>query len=168
MIFRCYYLKRGFNLYHFGRCILFMYFFKLPPFGFLKSCFFIKCYIPTNIYMMESWNVYLEGFGDFTVSNKYSFLSRRIQLGSLLFRNMYIYWTTKYLEMAYFRFLPVYISSGVLNPRALWDNLFCTYTVVLAASAHRCIGRSWSWIMFFTASMILVFFPSITPVWWGL
>ena len=39
------------------------------------------------------------------------------------------------------------IYSGVLFPRILWEILLCTYIVVLATSAHRYIGRSWSWIM---------------------
>ena len=98
MIFKCYYFRRGFNFYHSGRYILFMYFFKMTPFGFIKSCFFVKCQIPTNLYMMESSNVYPEVLGDFIVFNKYSLLSGRIQLGSLLFQNVYIYSTSKYLE----------------------------------------------------------------------
>jgi hypothetical protein len=36
----------------------------------------------------------------------------------------------------------VNISSGVLNPSALWDNLFWTYIFVLVASSHKFIGRS--------------------------
>jgi hypothetical protein len=34
-------------------------------------------------------------------------------------------------------FFSVNISSGVLNPSALWDNKFWTYTIVLAASTHK-------------------------------
>ena len=55
-------------------------------------------------------------------------------------------------------FFPVNISSGVLNPRALWDILFYTYTTFLAASTHRCIGISSSYIIVFTTSMIVLFF----------
>jgi hypothetical protein len=51
--------------------------------------------------MMVTWYVYSEGIGDLTVSKKYSLLSLRVQLGSLLFWNMYKYKTTKYFEMAY-------------------------------------------------------------------
>ena len=36
---------------------------------------------------------------------KYFLLFGRIQLGSLLFQNMHIYWTSKYLETGHFRFL---------------------------------------------------------------
>ena len=71
----------------------------------LKIWLFTKCYIPTNFDMMESWDVYPEGFGEFTVSDKYYFLSRRIQFGFVLFRSLYIYLETKYLEMAHFRFI---------------------------------------------------------------
>jgi hypothetical protein len=41
-----------------------------------------------------------------------------------------------------FGFFQENISSGVLNPRALWDNLLCTYIVALVASSHKCIGIS--------------------------
>ena len=73
--------------------------------GSLESCLFIKCYIPTNLNVMESWNVYSKGFGDFTVSNKTSLVSGRVQLGSLFFWNVNIDWTTKYFDMAYLRLL---------------------------------------------------------------
>jgi hypothetical protein len=31
------------------------------------------------------------------------------------------------------------ISSRVLNPSALWENMLCTYTVVLVSYSHKCI-----------------------------
>jgi hypothetical protein len=52
--------------------------------------------------MMVTWYINSEGLGDLTVSNKYSLLSSRVNLGSLLFRNVYKYWIAKYFEMAYF------------------------------------------------------------------
>ena len=105
MVFRCLIFKEGCNSYIFGMYIFFIYFFMLALSRSLESCFFVKCYITTNLHVMESWNVYSEGFGEFTVSNKYSLLSGIIQLGSLLFWYVNIYWAIKYLELAQFRIL---------------------------------------------------------------
>jgi hypothetical protein len=40
--------------------------------------------------------------------------------------------------------------------------------VVLDASAHKCMGKSWSWIIALVASTIDLFFLSATPFYWGL
>ena len=58
-------------------------------------------------------------------------------------------------------------SSGVLFSITLCGVQFCTYTAVLVASAHRCMGRSWSWSMALAASMIILFFLSVTPFYCG-
>jgi hypothetical protein len=50
---------------------------------------------------MVIWYINPKGLGDLTVSQKYSLLSRRVQLVSLFSWNMYKYWATKYFEMAY-------------------------------------------------------------------
>ena len=57
----------------------------------------------TSLLIYIWWNP--EGFRDFRVSNKYSLLSRRVQLGYIFFWNENIYWTTKYLEMAHFNLI---------------------------------------------------------------
>ena len=59
-------------------------------------------------------------------------------------------------------------SSGVLFSSTLCGVRFCTYTAILVASAHRCMGRSWSWSMALAASMIILFFLSATPLCCGL
>ena len=167
MIFRWYYFRRGFNFYHSGKYILLMHFFNLTPSRFLDSFIFIKCYIPSNIYMMESWNVYIEGFGDFIVSNKYSLLSRRIQLGSLLFRNMYIYRTTKYFEMA-----SLHVSFMYTFLQESWIQEHCEIIyfahIRLFLLLQPTMGLSWSWTMVFITSIMVIFFLFATPFCWGL
>ena len=59
-------------------------------------------------------------------------------------------------------------SSGVLFSSTLCGVQFCTYTVVLEASAHRCMGRSWSWSIALATSMIVLFFLFATPFCCGL
>jgi hypothetical protein len=51
---------------------------------------------------MVTCNVNFEGLRDLIVSNKYSLLSSRVQLGSLFIPNVYKHWKTKYLEIDYF------------------------------------------------------------------
>ena len=65
-------------------------------------------------------------------------------------------------------FFPEKTSSCVLFSITLCGVRFYTYTAVLAASDHRCIGRSWSWSMALAASMIILFFLSVTPFCCGL
>ena len=168
MIFWCYYFKSWFNFYPSGRYIFLMYFFKMTPSGFLKRFLFIKGFIPTNLDMMKSLNVYPERFGDFIVSYKYCLLTRRIQFGSLLFRNIHIYWTTKYLEMAHFRFLSYIHLFRSLESKSTVSNLLCTYTTILGALDHKWMERSWWWIIFSTTSIVVLLFLFTTPFRWGL
>ena len=65
-------------------------------------------------------------------------------------------------------FLPKNTCSGVLFSSTLCGVQFCTYTTVLAASAHRCIGRSWSWSISLATAMMVLFFLSETPFCCGL
>ena len=51
-------------------------------------------------------------------------------------------------------------SSGIVFSSTLCGLQFCTYTVVLAAYAHRCMALA--------ASMIILFFLSATPFYCGL
>ena len=60
------------------------------------------------------------------------------------------------------------LSSWFLLSSNLWGVLFHTYTIVLAASAQRWIGRSWSCGIAFDASIIVRFFHFATPFCWGL
>ena len=160
MILWSYYFKRGLNFFLSGRYILFVYFFKLTPSGFFKSCFFIKCQIPTNLYMMEYQNVYLKDLETWQYPTNIPFFLEGSNLIIFSFGICTYIGQPNILRWLTLDFFPVYISSGVMNPRALWDNLFYTYTVVLVASSHRCMERSWSWIIVFTASiMVYSFFP---------
>ena len=59
-------------------------------------------------------------------------------------------------------------SSGFLFSSTLCGVRFYTYTAVLAASTHRCMGRSWSWSISLAASMIILFFLFATPFSCGL
>jgi len=44
-------------------------------------------------------------------------------------------------------FLPVNISSGVLEPTIWWGHRFCTHMAALATLAHRNFRSLWSWSM---------------------
>jgi hypothetical protein len=57
----------------------------------LSACFFIKGHIPADLNVMVTWYINPEGLRDLTVFHKYSLLSSRFQLVSLLFKNMYKY-----------------------------------------------------------------------------
>ena len=59
-------------------------------------------------------------------------------------------------------------SSGVLFSSTLCGVQFCTYTAVMAAFSHRCMGRYWSWSIDIVASMIFLFLLSATPFCCGL
>ena len=73
---------------------------------FVESCILIKSYISASFNLLETRDVYPEGFRCLTVANKYPFPSGRFQLRPFLLGNMYEYRTAKYPEMADFRFLP--------------------------------------------------------------
>ena len=68
-----------------------------------------------------------------------------------------------FLRWLTFGFFLEKTSLGVLFLSTLCGVRFYTYTAVLAASAHICIGRSWSWSMALAASMIILFFLSAIP-----
>jgi hypothetical protein len=104
---------------------LFTYLFKLASSRFLKCSFFIEGHVPADLNMAVTRYVDSEGLGYFTVSHKDSLLSGGLQFVPFLFRYMNKHWTAKYLRWLTSGFFPVNISSGVLNPSALWDSLFC-------------------------------------------
>ena len=157
----------GCSFYISGRYIIFMCFFELTP-RFLKSYLFIKCYIHTNIDVMESEMYILKALETSQYPTNIPLFPEVSNL-VLFYFGMWTYtgqpniliWITSSLFL-------VYIYSRVLNPIALWDNLFCTYTTFLASSTHRFMGRSWSWIIVFTASIMVLFFLFATPFYWGL
>ena len=96
----------------------------------------ISSNVSANLHMVVAQYINYEGFGHHTISNKYSFLSRTIQLGSFLFWYMNKHWTTKYLQITYLWFLSgEYLFWGF----ALWDIMLCTDTDVFASSSLKCI-----------------------------
>ena len=65
-------------------------------------------------------------------------------------------------------FSPKKSSSGVLLSSTQWGLRFYTYTIVLDSSSQRWIGKSWSCNIAFSTSMMIWFFHSVTPFYWGL
>jgi hypothetical protein len=74
----------------------------LQLFRLLKCSFFMKSYIPAYLDISLAWNINLVGLGCFTVPNKNSFLPKRLHLSSLLFRHMYIKWTSENPQVSHF------------------------------------------------------------------
>ena len=53
-------------------CLCFYRFFNRSLFGFFVSRVFIKCHIPTDVDLLESWEVYSVSLQAFKVSHKYT------------------------------------------------------------------------------------------------
>ena len=132
-----------------------------------ESCILIESNISASLDLPETRNVDSICFRWFTVANKYPLPDGSsfdlFSLGTCIYTGQ-----PNILRWLTYGFSPENISSGVLFPSTLWGLLFCTYTTVLAAFAHRCIDKSWSWIITFTASIMVQFFLCATPFCWGL
>ena len=94
--------------------------------------------------------------------------SSRNELGPFILWDMYVPEHPNILIWLTYGFSLEKYSSKVFSPSTQWGVRFSTYTIVVASFSQRCIGRSWSCIIVFAASMMVLFFRSTTPFFWGL
>ena len=101
---------------------------------------------PTNVpFIIEGYSLVLFSFGMCMYTRKPNILR----------------WLT-------YGFSPEKYYSGVSFSNTQWGLCFCTYTIVLDAFSHRCIEISWSFSIAFVSSIIVMFFHSAMPFYWGL
>ena len=157
----CFFNSRGFVFF-------FSIFIGMVIYVLSESYIFIKYNTYSDINLVITWNVHSILFRLINISNKYYLLFGRVEFCYFIVGNMYKHRHPKIFRWLTSGFSPLNIYSGVLFPRALSVILLWTSTVVIYASSHRFLGKPWSWIMVFIASMIFLFFLHSTPFYLGL